>query len=89
MCGGGVAERTRRDALAEVAGSDARWTLIAEHSNTTCGWLAAIAGAGILAGTPCESGRLASSDYGDIFWLHGRDGSWELTVLRGAFDVPE
>lgn len=89
MCGGGIAERSRSDALAEVSVSDARWTLIAEHSNTTCGWLAAIAGAEILGGTPCESGRLASSDYGDIFWLHETGGQWQLTVLRRAFDVSE
>ncbi|MEE2526736.1 histidine phosphatase family protein [Hyphobacterium sp. HN65] len=89
MCGGGEAERTREDAIAEAAASDARWTIVAEHSNTTCTWLAAIAGEATLAGTPCESGRLASSDYGDIFWLYHTGESWDLAVLRGVFDVAE
>lgn len=89
LCGGGEAERSRADALNGVLSSDARWTFVAEHSNTTCGWVAAIAGQESLAGTPCESGRLNSADYGDVFWLHQVDGSWRLTVLEDAFDVPE
>ncbi len=89
MCGGGVAERTRADAFAEVMESDARWTLVAEHSNTSCGWVAAIAGDAALAGTLCESGQLSSSDYGDIFWLHRYGNAWQLTVLDGAFEVAE
>ncbi|WP_421789455.1 histidine phosphatase family protein [Hyphobacterium sp.] len=89
LCGGGEADRSRADAQVDVSSSDARWTLVAEHSNTTCGWVGAIAGEDALAGTLCESGRLSSADYGDIFWLHRIDGVWQLTVLEGVFDVAE
>lgn len=87
MCGGGVAERTRGDALAEAQSGEARWTIVAEHSNTSCGWVSAIAGEAALSGTPCEGGRLASSDYGDVFWLHRHGEDWSLTVLERGFDV--
>ncbi|WP_421784755.1 histidine phosphatase family protein [Hyphobacterium sp.] len=89
MCGGGVAERERADALQDAVASNARWTLIAEHSNTSCGWVAAIAGEAVLADTPCDGGQLASSDYGDIFWLYRQGEGWHLTVLERAFDVSE
>lgn len=89
MCGGGDAIRSREVAIAEAAASSARWTIVAEHSNTTCTWLAAIAGEAALAGTLCESGSLTSENYGDIFWLYGSDGHWQLTELRGVFDVAE
>lgn len=87
MCGGGVAERTRDDALEEAAFSDARWTFVAEHSNTSCGWVEEIAGADTLAGTLCESGQLSSEDYGDIFWLYRTGGNWYLEVLEAAFEI--
>ncbi|WP_420430420.1 histidine phosphatase family protein [Hyphobacterium sp.] len=89
MCGGGVAERARDDAIQDAVTSDARWTIVAEHSNTTCGWVAAIAGDAALSGTPCEGGRLDSSDYGDVFWLRRQADVWHLTVLEGVFDVSE
>lgn len=89
MCGGGVAERSRDDAIQDVMSGDARWTIVAEHSNTTCGWVSTIAGEAALAGTRCEGGRLSSSDYGDVFWLYQQGDDWQLTVLEGAFDVSE
>ncbi len=87
MCGGGIAERSRTATLEEAASSDARWTFVAEHSNTSCGWIEGIAGAGALAGTLCESGRLSPEDYGDIFWLYRTDGNWYLEVLEAAFEI--
>jgi phosphohistidine phosphatase SixA len=87
LCGGGTAARTREDAIAEAIGSDARWSFVAEHSNTSCNWIAAIAGADALAGTLCESGQLTSADYGDVFWLYRIAGEWRVEVLEGIFDV--
>jgi len=89
MCGGGIAERTRDDAIAEAASSDARWTFVAEHSNTSCGWVAAIGGEETLVGSLCESGQLTSADYGDIFWLYRIGEDWHLEVLEGVFEVAE
>lgn len=89
LCGGGIAERTRDDAIAEARASNARWSFVAEHSNTSCNWVAAIAGEEALAGTLCETGRLTSADYGDIFWLYRIAGEWRIDVLEGVFDVAE
>ncbi len=89
MCGGGMAERTREDAIADALGSDARWSFVAEHSNTSCNWVAAIAGEDALAGTLCESGQLTSADYGDVFWLYRIADDWHVTVLEGVFDIAE
>jgi hypothetical protein len=89
MCGGGIAERSRDDAIAEAVGGDGRWTFVAEHSNTSCGWVEAIAGADVLVGTLCESGQLTSADYGDIFWLYRLDGEWRVTELQEAFEVAD
>jgi len=89
MCGGGIAERMRDDAIAEAVASDARWTFVAEHSNTSCSWVAAVAGEDALAGTLCDSGQLTSADYGDIFWLYRVGEVWTLEVLEGAFEVAE
>lgn len=87
MCGGGIADRTRAEALDAAVASDARWTFVAEHSNTSCGWVAGIAGPELLEGTLCAGGQLESGDYGDIFWLYRTDGSWRLEVLEAAFDI--
>jgi Histidine phosphatase superfamily (branch 1) len=89
MCGGGIAERSRDDAIANAVNGDARWTFVAEHSNTSCGWVEAIAGAEALGGTLCESGQLTSADYGDIFWLYRLDGAWHVTELQEAFEVAD
>lgn len=87
MCGGGIADRTRAEALNAAVSSDVRWMFVAEHSNTSCGWVAGIAGPDTLEGTLCAGGRLESGDYGDIFWLYRTDGSWRLEVLEAAFDT--
>ncbi len=89
MCGGGIAERSRDDAMADAMEGDARWTFVAEHSNTSCGWVEAIAGADAMAGTLCESGQLTSADYGDIFWLYRLNGDWHVTELPEAFEVAD
>lgn len=87
MCGGGIADRTRAEALNAAVSSDVRWTFVAEHSNTSCGWVAGIAGPDTLEGTLCAGGQLESGDYGDIFWLYRTAGSWRLEVLEAAFDI--
>lgn len=87
MCGGGMADRTRAEAMDAAVSSGVRWTFVAEHSNTSCGWVASIAGSDTLEDTLCESGQLNSEDYGDIFWLYRTDGSWRLEVLEAAFDI--
>ncbi len=75
--------RTRVQAIAAVTSSPARWTLVAEHSDTLCLWVAAFAGD---AGGKCAGGALATEDYGDIFWLHQDSaGAWSLTTLEDAF----
>ncbi|GJL96891.1 MAG: hypothetical protein DHS20C06_07080 [Hyphobacterium sp.] len=89
MCGGGIAERSRDDAISDARDGDARWTIVAEHSNTSCGWVEAIAGADALTDTLCESGQLTSADYGDIFWLYRLDGEWRVTELQEAFEVTD
>lgn len=76
--------RSRAVAMLSAQESDARWTLVAEHSNTVCLWVEAFAGS---EGTPCADGDLASDDYGDIFWLYRTGGDWHAAVLPGAFDV--
>lgn len=78
--------RSRAVAMLSAEESDARWTLVAEHSNTACLWVDAFADT---AGTPCEAGTLASDAYGHIFWLYETGEGWQLAVLPGAFDVPE
>lgn len=84
-CGGGdPVARSRAVAMLAAEESEARWTLVAEHSNTVCLWIAAFAS---VEGTPCAAGDLGSEAYGDIFWLYRVGGDWQVTVLPGAFDV--
>lgn len=82
-----VVTRSRADAFAAAEASDARWTLVGEHSNTSCLWLAQFAGLAASETTGCSDGRLAETAYGDIFWLYRLDGAWQLTVLPAAFEV--
>lgn len=79
--------RSRADAFAEAEASDARWTLVAEHSNTSCLWLEQFAGLAASQTAGCSDGRLADTAYGDIFWLYRTDGVWQVTVLPAAFEV--
>jgi hypothetical protein len=79
--------RSRADAFAEAAASQARWTLVAEHSNTTCLWLSQFAGLAASEAVGCSDGRLVDAAYGDIFWLYRLDGVWQLTALPAAFEV--
>lgn len=76
--------RSRAIAMLSAEESDARWTLVAEHSNTACLWVEAFAD---VEGTPCESGSLPSGAYGDVFWLYETQAGWQLAVLPGAFDI--
>lgn len=76
--------RSRAVAMLAAQEGDARWTLVAEHSNTVCLWVEAFAGT---QGTPCADGDLPSGAYGDIFWLYRTGEDWNVTVLPGAFDV--
>jgi len=86
-CGGGTVDRTRDQAMTEARDGLARWTIVGEHSNTTCLWVAAFAGddASIEAG--CVEGRLDHDAYGDVFWLHRVAGEWAVIVLPRAFDI--
>jgi hypothetical protein len=79
--------RSRADAFAQAAASQARWTLVAEHSNTTCLWLAQFAGDAASQAAGCTDGRLADTAYGDVFWLYRLDGAWQLAVLPAGFEV--
>lgn len=82
-----VVTRSRADAFAEAAASDARWTLVAEHSNTSCLWLTEFAGEAAAQAGGCADGHLADTAYGDIFWLYRLDDAWHLTVLPAAFEA--
>ncbi len=82
-----VVTRSRADAFADAEASDANWTLVAEHSNTSCLWLAQFAGLAASEAAGCSDGRLADTAYGDIFWLYRLGGVWQLTVLPAAFEV--
>ncbi|SDM16761.1 histidine phosphatase family protein [Maricaulis salignorans] len=82
-----VITRNRATAFADAAASDARWTLVGEHSNTSCLWLAQFAGPEASQAVGCSDGRLADHAYGDIFWLYQLDGGWQVTVLPSAFEV--
>lgn len=82
-----IVTRSRADALADAAASPARWTLVAEHSNTSCLWLSQFAGLAASETVGCTDGRLADAAYGDIFWLYRLDGAWQVTVLPAVFEV--
>ncbi|WP_417476491.1 histidine phosphatase family protein [Maricaulis sp.] len=82
-----VITRSRAAAFADAAASDARWTLVAEHSNTSCLWLTQFAGPDASQAVGCSDGRLADQAYGDIFWLYQLEGGWQVTVLPSAFEV--
>jgi hypothetical protein len=82
-----VVTRSRAEAFADAEASDAVWTLVAEHSNTSCLWLAQFAGLAASEAAGCSDGRLADAAYGDIFWLYRLDGIWQLTVLPAAFEI--
>lgn len=76
-------EFTRSEAIAQVATSDATWTLIGDHSNRVCGWMEGL-GAGSPA--PCSNSNVPETDYGDIFWgFQSPDGEWSHVVLIDAF----
>ena len=81
-------DRLRSDAYADARSNEKRWTIVAEHSNTVCQWLAEFVPddtAREAAG--CQGGRLPSSAYGVVYWLYRTDGQWHLTHLDNAFDV--
>lgn len=82
-----LVERSRADAFAEAASSDLRWTLVAEHSNTSCQWIVEFAGEAAAGQAGCTDGRLPDDAYGAIYWLYRDQGDWHVTVLPGAFDL--
>jgi phosphohistidine phosphatase SixA len=83
--------RTRSEAFAEARDAMARWTLVGEHSNTSCLWIAEFAGEDGASQAGCTDGRLADTAYGDIFWLYRNadDQTWSVVVLAGAFEVAD
>jgi hypothetical protein len=82
-------DRLRSEAFADARNSDKRWTLVAEHSNTVCQWLAEFVpeDAAARENAGCHDGRLASSAYGSIYWLYRADGTWKLITLGNAFEI--
>lgn len=86
-CGGGTVDRTRTEAMSEARDSHARWTLVGEHSNTTCLWVAAFAGDAAAEDAGCVEGALPSTAYGDVFWLYRTAGEWQVALLPRVFDV--
>ena len=82
-----IVTRGRAEAFADAEASDARWTLVAEHSNTSCLWLSQFAGLAASEAAGCSDGRLADTAYGDVFWLYRLGGVWQLTMLPAAFEA--
>lgn len=89
-CGGGTVDRTRAEAINDARESLNRWTLVAEHSNTVCLWVASFAGETAATEAGCSAeGSVGSEAYGDIYWLYRVDGQWHAVTLPGVFDVAE
>lgn len=86
-CGGGTVDQTRTAAMTEARESLARWTLVGEHSNTACLWVAAFAGDQAADSAGCVDGALEHDAYGDVFWLHRVAGDWQVALLPRVFDV--
>ena len=86
---GDVITRARSEAFEEATNSDNRWTIVGEHSNTSCLWISQFVGEEDVASAGCVEGRLPSSAYGHVYWLYRTDNQWNLTVLSGAFEVAE
>ena len=78
----------RMQAVNDARESLNRWTLVAEHSNTVCVWVAAFAGADAALEAGCDAdGSVGSQAYGDIYWLYRVDGRWHAVTLPGVFDA--
>lgn len=87
---GEIVDRLRADAYADVDAAATGWTLVGEHSNTSCLWMSAYAGPEAAQAAGCDGeGRLSEDAYGDIFWLYGTGEDWSLVVLPGAFSIPD
>ena len=87
-CGGGTVDRTRAEAINDARESLNRWTLVAEHSNTVCLWVASFAGRDAALEAGCsEEGSVGSEAYGDIYWLYRVNGQWHAVTLPGVFDA--
>ncbi|WP_295696435.1 histidine phosphatase family protein [uncultured Maricaulis sp.] len=87
---GETVTRARGDAFAEVEAGDAVWTLVGEHSNTSCLWMATFAGTDAAQAAGCDGeGRLPEDAYGDIFWLYRTGEDWSLAVLPDAFSLAD
>lgn len=87
-CGGGTVDRTRAEAINDARESLHRWTLVAEHSNTVCLWIANFAGVDGATAAGCnDEGSVGSEAYGDIYWLYRLDGQWRVVTLPGVFDA--
>lgn len=84
-----IVESRRASAFTEAREGALRWTLAAEHSNTSCMWIEAFAGPAAAGEAGCSEGRLPDTAYGDIYWLYRTGESWELVVLPGAFELAE
>jgi len=86
---GEIISRQRREAFLDAHQADARWTLVGEHSNTSCLWLAEFAGLEASQQAGCVDGRLDHDAYGHIYWLYRHQGTWNLIRLESVFEVAD
>lgn len=84
---GETISRQRGDAFLDAVESEARWSIVGEHSNTVCLWMAEFAGPEAAETAGCSEGRVASDAYGHVYWLYRLGDSWGLTVLESAFEA--
>jgi hypothetical protein len=85
---GETVSRQRSEAFAEALDADNRWTIVAEHSNTSCSWVSQFAGEDAAGSAGCIDGRLPHDAYGQIYWLYRTNNAWNVAVLADAFEVP-
>ena len=86
---GDIISRQRSEAFADARLSDDRWTIVGEHSNTTCLWLSEFAGQDASQVVGCTDGRLDHDAYGHVYWLYQNQDIWSLTRLESVFEVAD
>jgi hypothetical protein len=84
---GETVSRQRSEAFSQARDGDSRWTLVAEHSNTSCSWIIQFAGDAAANSAGCTDGVLPHDAYGQIYWLYQSGDTWHVTVLADAFEV--
>ncbi len=84
---GAVISRTRAQAISIARNTDARWSIVGEHSNTVCTWLMEFTTKSEAENAGCVDNRLPSKAYGHVYWLYQLQGEWRLAVLSEAFEI--